>query len=146
MTTHPKQQVGPVARRSFWRSEGGVSAVEFALIAPVMIGALVGMIDIGSAINVRMSIDHVVRAAGQVAMADPGRDVVLQSLENLATGRGYSVAVELYCACAGNEACAEPCTDPAAYSGYRLSAATTYRSLITPFELDMASSIRVQVR
>lgn len=146
MMTWPKQQLVPGARQGFWRSEGGVSAVEFALIAPVMIGALVGMIDIGMAINARMSIDHVVRAAGQVAMADPGRDVVQQALESLAAGRGYTVAVDFYCPCSGNDACAEPCTDPAAHSGYRLSAATTYKSLITPFKLDMASSLRVQVR
>lgn len=130
----------------FWRRQDGVSAVEFALIAPVMIGALLGMVDIGMAISERMSIDHVVRAAAQVATSDPGAATVQQVLEDLSAGKGYEVVADYYCPCPGDEACAEPCSDPAAHTGYLLRVETTYVSLITPLEIPMQSMVRVQVR
>lgn len=134
------------AFETFRRRQDGVSAVEFALIAPVMIGALLGMVDVGMAIGERMSIDHVVRAAAQVAISDPGAATVQQVLEDLSAGKGYIVVADYYCPCPGDEACAEPCTDPAGHTGYLLRAETTYVSMITPLEIPMESVVRVQVR
>jgi pilus assembly protein CpaE len=131
---------------AFRQRQDGVSAVEFALVAPVMIGALLGMVDIGMAINERMSIDHVVRAAAQVAISDPGAATVQQVLEDLSAGKGYIVVADYYCPCPGNEACAEPCSDPAEHTGYVLRAETTYVSMITPLEIPMESVVRVQVQ
>jgi Flp pilus assembly protein TadG len=45
--------------------EDGVSAVEFALIAPILFLSLLAMVDVGFAIHERMTIDHVLRAGAQ---------------------------------------------------------------------------------
>jgi pilus assembly protein CpaE len=51
--------------RDLKRSEAGVSAIEFALVAPVLALGLVAMADIGLALYERMTIDHVLRAGAQ---------------------------------------------------------------------------------
>ena len=58
------------------RSEAGVSAVEFALFAPILFFALVAAVDVGLAEYERMTIDHVLRAGAQSAMVDQGQDQV----------------------------------------------------------------------
>ncbi len=55
------------------KSEAGVSAIEFALIAPIMAFGLVATADVALAVHERMTIDHVLRAGAQAAMTDPGR-------------------------------------------------------------------------
>src|SRR5690606_11890338 len=45
--------------------EDGVAAVEFALIAPVLVAALVGMVDYGLYINAAMKLENEARAAAE---------------------------------------------------------------------------------
>ncbi|CAN7641219.1 AAA family ATPase [Pararhizobium sp. LjRoot255] len=146
------------------KSEAGVSAVEFALIAPVLALSLVAMADVGLAITERMTIDHVLRAGAQAAMADPGPmkvDKVLQStLAQGARPANVTLApVKRYCACPENAdvtpAAAPECgKTPCASSApqlvyYRLEAAKSYQPMslpevLPPFQL--SSSMQVQVR
>ncbi|MCA1408873.1 AAA family ATPase [Ensifer sp. IC3342] len=144
--------------------EAGASAVEFALIAPVLALALVAMADLGFAIYERMTLDHALRAGAQAAMADPGATqvykVVQSTLAKSANPANTIVAaVKRYCACPESadvkpEAAPECGTTPCANSApelvfYRLDAATLYRPMSAPevlpdFELN--SSIQVEVR
>lgn len=63
------------------RCERGVSAVEFALFAPILFFALLAMTDLGFALYERMTIDHVLRDGVQKAhMHDPGRKEVYDFL------------------------------------------------------------------
>ncbi|MBP1886650.1 AAA family ATPase [Sinorhizobium mexicanum] len=145
-------------------SEAGASAVEFALIAPVLAVALVAMADLGFAIYERMTLDYALRAGAQAAMADPGATQVYKVVQstlaksaNLANAT--AAAVKRYCACPENadvkpEAAAECGKTPCANSVpqlvfYRLDAATLYRPMSVPevlpdFELN--SSMQVEVR
>lgn len=142
-------------------SEAGVSAVEFALVAPVFAIALVLMVDVGLAFYQRMGIDHVLRSGAQAAMADPGVGEVLkvlQSTQGLNPEPGQaSVAFAQparFCACpesadvdpAAAPACTVSCAGGAApYVYYRMSASATYDGMLIP-EIPLGSSLQVQVR
>ena len=55
--------------RRLGRCDAGVSAVEFAVLAPVLIGGLLFLVDVGIAIGTRMEMDRNVRAGAQAAMS-----------------------------------------------------------------------------
>jgi pilus assembly protein CpaE len=142
--------------------EDGVSAVEFALVAPVLFFSLLAMVDLGLAIYERMTIDHVLRAGAQAAMEDPGPVRVLEVLTATAATNfplagetepdgtnapiftvGYPV-----CACADGVpvACSTTCPGPTATSVYyRLSSAKNYDGMILP-RISLGPAVEVQVR
>jgi hypothetical protein len=78
-------------------------------------------------------------------MADPGLVDVEAGLAALATDTEITVGAELRCPCPDGS-CTEPCSDPADYTAYRLSASRRYDSLITTLTMDLTSEIEVEVR
>ncbi|WP_438363003.1 TadE/TadG family type IV pilus assembly protein [Nioella halotolerans] len=56
---------------SLKRDDSGSVAVEFALVAPVLVLILAGVVDIGSATYARLSLDARVTAAAEYAMLQP---------------------------------------------------------------------------
>ncbi len=151
---------------STWRlDEGGVSAIEFALIAPLLVFGLLGTIDIGLAVRERMNIDTVLRAGAHGAMSDRGEEFVLQimrttALENFSltqqeagtTGKGLlSPEAHRYCACPSNPessvTCSTKCMGPISspFVFYRLSAEKKYEGMILPI-IGFNPSVQVQVR
>jgi pilus assembly protein CpaE len=147
--------------RALARCEGGVSAVEFALIAPVFAAALVAMVDVGLALYERMSMDHVLRSGGQAAMSDPGELQVLKVMESaIATGFVEGPGTikldfpERFCACPDNTevdpaeapACSVACSGSTLpYVYYRMRASKTYDGVLGP-PIALDSSLQVQVR
>jgi pilus assembly protein CpaE len=158
--------VGPVAAalrklHALARCEDGVSAVEFALIAPVFAAALVAMVDVGLALYERMSMDHILRSGGQAAMSDPGPSQVLKVMQS-AIASGFvegpeTIKLDLpkrFCACPDNTevdpaqapACSDPCPDSTVpYVYYRIRASKTYDGVFVP-PIPLDSSLQVQVR
>jgi pilus assembly protein CpaE len=148
---------GLVRRRRL--GEDGVSAVEFALIAPVLFIALLFMVDVGFAIYERMTIDYVLRAGAQAAMEDPGKEKVLEVLTATAA-KNFSAANGLpafkvndlkhpWCECPENAgvyvACTTDCAGPTATSiYYKLESAKTYEGIF--MSINLGPSMRVQVR
>lgn len=144
--------------------ESGMSAVEFALIAPVLALGLVATADLGLALYERMTIDHVLRAGAQAAMADPGAtqvDKVLKStLAQSATPANVTLRpAKRYCACpedadvipdAAPVCGTTPCADAAQqYVYYRLEAAKSYQPMSLPEmfpAFQLGSAVQVQVR
>jgi Flp pilus assembly protein TadG len=53
------------------RDRRGVAATEFALVASVMLTLLLGLYDIGNAIQTRLQLEQAVRAGAQYAMSFP---------------------------------------------------------------------------
>lgn len=145
-------------------SSAGVSAVEFALFAPVLALGFVATADIGLALHERMTIDHVLRAGAQAAMADPGatqvQKVLQSTLAQSATPANVTLApVKRYCACPEDAdvapdaapACdVAPCVNAVPQLVYyRLEAAKTYQPMSLPEMLpafQLSSSMQVQVR
>jgi Flp pilus assembly protein TadG len=56
--------------RAFRRDQSGVAVVEFVLVAPVVIMALVALMDIGTVLYVRFQLDGAVNAAANYAMVN----------------------------------------------------------------------------
>jgi Flp pilus assembly protein TadG len=53
------------------RSEGGTSLVEFALVAPVLLLMLVGILDIGRAVNAYVTVSNAAREGSHYAILHP---------------------------------------------------------------------------
>ncbi len=144
-------------------SESGVSAVEFALIAPVFAIGLVAMADVALAVHQRMAMDHVLRAGAQAAMSDAGEAKVQAVMESTLVGSGEASTVVLdpvhrYCACPENAsvapeaapACGTPCSGMVPqYVYYRMQAHKDYQPMSLPEALPafrLSSSMQVQVQ
>jgi Flp pilus assembly protein TadG len=152
------------------RNDDGVAATEFSLVAPILFFCCLATVDVGMALNERMTIDHVLRAGAQSAMTNPGEAKVRDVMEETAKGSNFTVnvvsstdnahatastesltiAVERYHACPDNpdakvpaNSCAGP--DPSTYTYYRMTAAKIYEAMILP-NITFAPAMTVQVR
>ncbi|HEY9056456.1 MAG TPA: TadE family protein [Aurantimonas sp.] len=139
----------------------GVSAVEFALFAPILFFALIATADLGLALNERMAIDHVLRAGAQTAMADPGEQRVIDVMTATATPNfprsadpavalDLVVSVSRYYACPEAPDVAVPASTSCAgsaptYSFYQIGGKKTYSGWIIP-DLNFGPQIQVQIR
>lgn len=144
--------------RRFYADETGVAAIEFALLAPLVIFGLLAMADIGLAVRDRMALDHIVRVGAQTAVSDTGTGSVRTALTSASAGSltrassisALSVDVVQECACPNAPAVAVACTTecPAQkppFIFYTLSAQTVSAGILLP-DLPLASRARVQVR
>ena len=59
-------------RRSLRRDEGGTSALEFALVAPVFLAMLFGLFQLGWAFHCGSSVRYALEEASRSLMLDPG--------------------------------------------------------------------------
>ena len=150
-------------RIGFWcHADDGASAVEFALFAPILFFSLLGTVDVGLALTERMTIDHVLRAGAESAMADQGEEEILGILKATAsknftlsssvdaTGGTLSLSVARFCACHEAPEIALDCSQTCSASkptivSYRMSASKAYESMIIP-GMSFNPSIQVQVR
>ena len=134
--------------RAWATCEAGVAAVEFALIAPILIAAVLTMSDLGVAIHERSEIDQALRNGAQHAISDPGEAkvaAVLALVDPTGAGRDSTVfAVDRFCACSETTAtqtlCSTTCagdtptsifynlTGTREFSGFLLPAVTLNRS------------------
>jgi Flp pilus assembly protein TadG len=78
--------------RRFWRclGTGGGTAVEFALIAPVLLMLVVGTIDVGRLLWTRNTIEEGVAAAGRYVMAHP----TASALDVIATAKSSMLGID----------------------------------------------------
>jgi Flp pilus assembly protein TadG len=135
--------------RRLGRCRSGVSSIELALLAPIIIVGLLMMVDAGLAVATRMEMDRNVRAGAQAAMslnnsAASIEEIVRASAEEAAE---LDVAVALTCGCAGTPtSCTSPCASGAAPSVFvSLSAAREFSGLLVS-NLPLRSESRVQIR
>lgn len=84
--------------RGFWTSERGASAIEFALIAPLLVLLMLASADLAYAINQRMLMQHILRVGAQTAMAGGDLSEVERALDDaentLATDRMANLSVD----------------------------------------------------
>jgi pilus assembly protein CpaE len=146
--------------------ERGASIIELAIIAPFLVAICLFTVDLGLAINEKMSIGHAVRVGADRAMADPGESTVQVSTvqamsknfssvsETPYPPQGTSSAVHVqssrFCACPDSRtvpiACTATCTaGKAPLAFYRISAKKRYASALFP-DMVFDSVLQVQVR
>ncbi|MFZ7943942.1 TadE/TadG family type IV pilus assembly protein [Neobacillus sp. 19] len=74
------------------KSEKGQSLVEFALILPLLVMLLFGIVDFGRAFHAYLTIDHAGREAARAASIGKDNDTV----EQIAKSRAKSINLEKY--------------------------------------------------
>jgi Flp pilus assembly protein TadG len=90
--------------RSFRGSEEGSMALEFALMAPILVLLAVAIVDVSGAANRQMQLVGAVRAGAQLAVVRPPAPATLHEIEAAvrgtapeADGDSRVVVVELFC-------------------------------------------------
>ncbi len=146
-------------RRSFLREEAGASAVEFALLAPVLIFALLATADVGLAVHQKLLVDQSLRAGSEAAIRDFGQDAV-RDVVSAAISRGNpstypaatrpTVAVVRFCACPDSISTAVSCTSGTCSAKkpntfYRLTATKVAENRILP-TFQLRSSMLVAIK
>ena len=135
----------------------GSAAVEFAIIAPVLAAAVVGMIDVGQLFFERSKVNNALRLAAQTAMSDPGPEKIIDVLNTFNERSGFSDSLKFqykairYCGCSDQHdhftavACKARCpSEDMPNIFYRISCGTNINGiLLNRFEI--AQSIEVQV-
>lgn len=89
-------------RRSFSRAENGNAMVEFALIVPVLLIMLIGLVDVGRVIDANARLNNGVTAALRYALADAYAESNITAAA--LNGSGYdageaNVSYTLFCQC-----------------------------------------------
>lgn len=147
----------------WWRCNLGVSAVEFALVAPILGFMLLAGVDMARAISERMAMDHALRAGAQASIADPGEVTVLEVMRATADTNftldgdvldGGPAPINLsatrFCACPESVGVAVTCStictgSKPTFIYYRLLGDKTYTGWIMPvFGFDR--SMQIQIR
>ncbi len=150
-------------RRRFAGDEGGLAAVEFALLTPLLAFGFLAMVDVALAINSRMEMDSALRAAAESALADPGEETVSKVFDASkpvyeeqesgssqgGTSTEFTVVVNRYCSCPSSTAeasCHSPCSDKQIpYLYYNLTGTSTYTGIFLE-DLQLQRTIKVQLR
>jgi Flp pilus assembly protein TadG len=135
--------------QKFSRDESGVSAVEFALIAPVLLFSLLGVVDVGNVVYQRSDMESALRSGIQYFM-NGGDDLArAEAVVNDAWTTkpdGVSVVAERFCLCDTTpHACNVLCDDdtyPASYN--RLRATATFPGILTEDAHEATQSVRVR--
>jgi pilus assembly protein CpaE len=130
------------------KCRSGVSAVEFALVAPMLCFGVLAMIDVATRVSVKMDLDRSVRAGVQAIMTLDREPEEIRQIILLAAGSlSPSVTVETQCACGSTTAaCTAACDGGAAPSAYFAVVASRPQPGIMLPHQTITSSLRVQVR
>ncbi len=131
----------PGTMRSWLKlSARGASAVEFALILPVLLIFVLGIIDFGMAIFKKMELQSAVRSGAQFALSNATNTTSITTAVVEATNSGISSSdVTLTCQCLDSSTesltsttCGSTSCSSGEYVMMTISAASTYTPLIIP--------------
>lgn len=131
-------------------AERGVSAVEFALLAPILIIALLGTVDVGRAVTEQMALGSLLRTGAQSAIAGGDVSAVKQRLLAAKDNDSILVDVAQICACPESPQAAVACSTTCAGPGptsiyYSLVAEKTFTGMFLPSRV-LSRTIQVQIR
>jgi len=150
--------------RSFWRAEEGAAALEFGLIAPVVLLLFVGMANLGIQELETARINQVTRETAEAALYTQNlavlastMDAAIADLGTPISGTAYGGAITLVCVCPGQteivnctpaQAALCPATSLPWEVVIEVSATLDYRPLLPGFgeAAPLDSVLRVQAR
>jgi Flp pilus assembly protein TadG len=126
----------------------GVAAVEFAIGAPLLILAMIAMVDTGMMETTRMEMDRNVRAGAQAAMSLNNDPAAIETIVLASAGdpEDLTVAATMTCACSDAPAsCSAPCdTGEAPSVFFDISAERPFSGILVSRAIRAES--RVQIR
>jgi Flp pilus assembly protein TadG len=148
--------------KRFARERGATAGVEFAIGAPVMLGGLLVMTDVGLAFNAKMNLDQAVRTGAQFVMNGATSETAVENYVGAAAiGADPSspgdvasedipvVDVVKTCECPGSTTavtCDALCTGEIVPSMYYTLNATLTHTGIFLSDFDLSTTIKVQTR
>ncbi len=114
--------------RALRRNRRGVAAAEFAMIASVMLTLLLGVYDVGNAIQERLQLEQAVRAGAEYALSWPNQTSGIETaITNALPWTTPTVSVSaLVCECVDSGGGSSP-----SVCGQACGAGTTHRSYLT---------------
>jgi Flp pilus assembly protein TadG len=124
--------------RSAIRERQGASAVEFALLTPVLVGLLIPTVDIGMGLYTKMQVQNAVQAGAQYAAARGFDSTGIQNAVTSATGLSSITALPVpaqSCGCVSgtsitSASCSTTCPDGSTAGVYvTVNAQSGYRPL-----------------
>lgn len=137
--------------RRFKRCERGVSAVEMALISPVLLIVFLGLMDYGIAVFDKMELNSSVRSGSQHALINSASLTAIQTTVIGSSNLGLTtsdVTVTSTCECSDGSSvsCAGVCASGNIRNYITITAAYSYVPIFLPGNLDFSSTsiIRVQ--
>ena len=157
--------------RSIGASEGGASAIEFALLLPLLVVGCMVTVDLGMALYQKMSIDQSIRAGAEGLMVgrydrqlNP-KDAVKKLAETIAEKSSSAhgdgtidvnqnklvVNVEEFCLCPEDLAnkdstCTKVCNNSVKrYKFYHISGTQQYKPMYLPTPISLSGAMLVQV-
>ena len=154
-----KRLVRPFSRRRIADcavDRRATSAVEFSMIAPILILSLLSVFDLGAAFSTKLAAGHVVRAGAEGAMTGVGeagiRDIMLASSRAPLNPQtvGPVIHVERYCTCPNADGVTVGCSFLCPGSNptsvfYRLRATYEQKGILLP-AMQLTSETRVRIR
>ncbi|MGA3399360.1 MAG: TadE/TadG family type IV pilus assembly protein [Acetobacteraceae bacterium] len=128
------------AIRAVRHNRRGIAATEFALIAPVMLTLLLGVYDVGNAIQERLQLEQAVRAGAQYALSWPDQTSGISAAISAALPPSWTSptvtvsAPACWCWSSGGGATSTPCSATCAEGSTKRSYVTlTATNNATPF-------------
>ncbi len=133
----------------FRRANRGNSAVEFALILPLLAILLVGIVDIGRYAYQRTDMFGAVRAGAQYLMAGGSNEVTTEAIVTRSWSQAPAdgtVSVDEFCLCGGEVVmCNALCADDEAPDAYtRIVVSGTYRGIFMSLANEASETVRVR--
>lgn len=164
-------QMLPSRRGPLLSDERGASAIEFALLLPILVFACMATVDLGLALNQKLELDQSLRAGAQGLMAgeydkqpDPTTKVkkLVETIDAEASAADTNnqietatnkiqVAVDRFCMCPEDLASKVDCTTKVCansvkrYKFYQISGQQNYDTMYLPGDISLTGSILVQI-
>lgn len=107
MKPHTLLRSGPALRRDRTR---GQAMVEFALVLPIFVLLLVGMMDFGFALYSRMSVINAAREGARAAITAPNPTQIPVLVQSAVTSSANGLAVTTTTTCVAIKTAPPPCT------------------------------------
>jgi len=149
-----KSPISTVLRRklsSFYASHGGVAAIEFAIIAPLLSLILLGLVDYGMAVFHRMELQSAVRAGAQYALIKDSNSTSINGVVLASTNLNalnLSTSVTEFCECSNGAAllCTSSCTSGAVRHFSTITGTYIHTWMFLPGTRTLSESITVRTQ
>lgn len=139
--------------RKFIRTESGVSAVEMALVAPVLMIIFMGLVDYGIAIFSKMELTSSVRSGAQYALINSSNMAAIQTtVSNSSNLTPANLSVTLpyeTCECSDgtlDASCSVTCSANTLRHYVVISATYTYVPFFLPNDIVLSSSSTIRIQ
>lgn len=132
----------------FLRSDRGSVAVEFSVLWPIAILGVISLADVASIFSEKFSLDQALRIGGEVALSDPGEQIVKQEFLNAYRGQEVEdhVTARRLLTCGVNDEVSAKCRNHAETRlYYEIAFSKEVSGIIMP-AYQLSSQIKVQIR